>query len=228
MLEKFFDRTSAISLILVFFTCALIYNIGYFNSLGGSLRYFFYVPVSFFDIISSGLWVSVMLSILLFIFKPILINPAFLGSFPNAAILLTIAVAVLLSNFLYFSIFSDSQNRMLALTFEVLFYLFATVCFIAILYYFLDGSATIAPLLVFVTSLIILSFLIGSIDAKIATTSNRSGSKSQILLKNDRVINAKVIRSVDKGIFILTGKALTVDFISWDEVKGVKFKIEGF
>ena len=224
MFEKFFDRVSVISLILIFFICALIYNVGYFSVLGGSLRYFFNVPITFLDVVNSGLWVGIILGIILFVFKPVLVNPAFAKIFPNATILLIMAVSVLLSNFLYFAIFSDSQNRMLALFFEVTFYGFAMLCFITLIYYFLDTNVPLAPFFVFVLSLVLLSYLIGVVDAKVAMNSDDQFSKSQILLKNDRVINANIVRSGGQGIFIKTDKAQRVDFISWDEIKGVKFR----
>jgi hypothetical protein len=72
--------------------------------------------------------------------------------------------------------------------------------------------------------LVLLSFLVGVVDAKIAINSGDDYLKSQILLKNDRVIKADILRSGGKGIFIKTGKAQRIDFISWDEVKGVKFR----
>ncbi len=224
MLEKFLDRATATTLVIMFFVCVVVYNIGYFSAVGGSMRYFFFVPTSFFDVVKSGLGMAIPLLLILLIFKPILINPVFSNSFPSASILLAMAIAVLVSNFLYFSIFSDSQNRLLALISEVSFYLFALVCFVAIVYYFLNNISPQYLIVIFFLSVVSITFLIGVVDAKIGISSSYKDVKSQILLKNDKVINANILRSVDKGIFIIIGNASSIDFIAWDESKGVKYR----
>lgn len=228
MLEKLFDRSFLVSLV-VFFVCAIIYNVGYFGTLGGSLWYFFYVPTSFFDIIKTGLMMLFALILILMVFKPILINPVFNNRFPGGVVLLMMATLVLASNFLHFSVFANSQNRSLSLVFEVMFYMFALVCFIAIVYYFLINALPQHLLTAFFLSLIPISFVIGVIDAKVSINASYHETKSYIILKNDKVVSANVLRSFDKGMFVIMGSPSNIDFIVWDQIKGVKFKkVSGF
>ena len=137
LLENFFNRSFIIIMMIMFFVYAAIYNIGYFAVFGNSWWYFFYVPTSIFDIIKTGLMMIVPLTIILLIFKKILIDPAFSGIFPSPNILLTMAVLVLASNLLYLVIFADTQNKLLSLFLEASFYLFVIICFMTIFYYFL-------------------------------------------------------------------------------------------
>jgi hypothetical protein len=224
MLEKLFDRSFLALSVIMFFVCATIYNIGYFGTLGDSLWYFFYIPTSIFDIIKTGLIMLFPLIIVLMVFKPFFINPAFDNGFPTGTALLVMAVLVLASNFIYSLISSSSQNRPLILSFEILFYLSTIVCVFAIIYYFLTNSSPQALMIVFLLSLIPVAFLIGIADAKESINSRYSETKSQILLKSDKIISAKILRSFDKGLFVMTDSASNLNFIIWDEIKEIKFK----
>ncbi len=224
MLEKLFDRSFIFLLIIMFFIYSAIYNIGYFGTLGDSLWYFLYVPITAYDIVKTGLVMIIPLILILMIFKPILINPAFNGIFPSANILLIMTILVLVSNLFYFVILSDSQNRSLSLIVEVMFYIFSSVCFISIVYYFFTNASPQSLMVIFFLSLIPITFCIGVVDAKISIISTRTETKSRILLQNDTIISANVLRSVDKGIFVIINNTASIDFITWDQIKRVKFK----
>jgi len=139
---------------------------------------------------------------------------------------LVMAVLVLASNFIYSLISSSSQNRPLILSFEILFYLSIIVCVFAIIYYFLTNSSPQALMIVFLLSLVPVAFLIGIADAKESINSSYSETKSQILLKSDKIISAKILRSFDKGIFIMVNIS-SVNFIAWEDIKEIKFKKVG-
>jgi hypothetical protein len=223
--ENFFNRFFMVIAGAMFFVYATLYNIGYFAVFGNSWWYFFYVPTSIFDIIKTGLIMIVPLAIILLIFKPILINPAFRGIFPGPNILLSMAALVLASNVLHLVIFADSQNKPLSLVLEGSFYLFALMCFMTILYYFLTEVSPQSLMAIFFVSLVPLSYFIGVINAKIDINSTLYSNKSQILLTNDNVVSANILRSFDKGVFVITDSfANSINFITWDSIKEVKFK----
>jgi len=224
LFENFFDRSFVAIAVAMFFVYATLYNVGYFSVFGNSWRYFFYVPTSIFDIIKTGLMMIVPLAIILLIFKPILINPAFKGIFPSPNILLIMATLVLASNLLYLVIFADSQNRLLVLILESSFYIFSIMCFLIIIYYFLTELSQQSLMIIFFISLIPISYFIGLVNAKIDINSSFYSPKSQILLKNDNVISTNILRSLDKGILVMTDSAANINFIIWDEIKEVKFK----
>ena len=229
MLDDFFDRFFALSLLAVFFLCATIYNIGYFGTLGDSFWYALYVPITIFDIIKTGFVMAIPLIFILLAFKPVLINPAFKNEFPGAYVLLFVAAMVMVSNLLYFTVFIDSPNQTLSIISEASFYIFAIVCVIAIVYYLFTTASPQFLMIIFLVSLLPISLIVGIVDAKIAINSNSKNAKSQILLKNDIVINANILRSFDKGMFVIISNASSFHFVSWDEIKEVKFKkVSGF
>jgi hypothetical protein len=224
MLNDIFNRSFVAIVVIMFFVYATLYNIGYFSVFGNSWWYFFYIPTSIFDIIKTGLMMIVPLAIILLIFKKILINPAFNGAFPSPNILLTMAALVLLSNLLYLVIFADSQNRLFSLILEASFYIFSIICFITIIYYFLTELAPQSLMSIFFVSLIPICYIIGLINAKIDINSSFYSNKSQILLVNNNVVSANILRSFDKGIFVMTDSAANLNFIIWDEIKEIKFR----
>lgn len=224
MPEGFFERSFAIVLVLMFIVCSAIYNVGYFSVFGDTFWYLLYLPVTFHDIVKTGLAMLFPFLVMLLIFKPVLIDPAFNAKFPGPRILLTVAVAVLASNLLYFAIFIDSADRTYALVFECLFYICSALCFFAIIYYFASECSQQLLLSIFFASLLPLSFLFGVVDAKIAANSAIKDSKSQILLTNDKIVSANILRSFDSGMFLIINNTTSINFVSWDEVKEVKFK----
>lgn len=226
MLEKLFDRSFMVLFIVMFFVCSVAYNVAYFATLGDSMWYFFYIPSSIFDIIKTGLMMLLPLIIVLIIFKPILVNPAFTGNFPSGTVLLIMAALVLASNFLYVLVSPNLQNKSLVLAFEILFYIAALVCFIAIVYYFSADKSPQFLMIIFLLSLIPTAFLIGVADAKISVNAVYSETKSQILLSSDKVISAKILRSFDKGMLMMVNVS-SVNFVAWDGIKEVKFKRVG-
>ena len=222
--DNLFSPTFVAISAMMFFVYATLYNIGYFAVFGNSWWYFFYVPSSIFDIIKTGLAMIVPLTIILLIFKSALIDPPFRGVFPGPNTLLIIAALVLATNLLYLVIFVDSQNKLLSLVLEFLFYICVLICFITILYYFLTELSPQSLMVIFFISLIPMSYIIGLVNAKIDINSSLYSNKSQILLKNDNVISANILRSFDKGMFVMTDSAANINFITWDEIKEVKFK----
>jgi hypothetical protein len=82
-------------------------------------------------------------------------------------------------------------------------------------------------LIIFYASLILIALLIGLVDAKIMLNAKQNEAKSQILFKDEKVISANVVRSFDKGLFLIIDKKTGINFISWDEIKEVKFKKVG-
>jgi hypothetical protein len=187
------------------------------------------LPITFNDIIKTGLSVLFPFIVALLVFKPILIDPAFNGRFPGPGILLTVAIAVLVSNLLYFAIFIDSSNAGYSLASECFFYVSLALCFFSIVYYFASEYSQQFILSIFFISLIPLAFLSGVIDAKITNYSILREAKSQILLNSDKVVRANILRSFDKGMFLMINNTNNINFISWDKIKEVKFKkVTGF
>lgn len=225
MAEKFFDRFFMATTIIMFFICTAAYNIAYFNTLGDSIWYFFYIPITVSDMIKTGLAVCIPMLATLLVFKPILIDPAFNRKPPSPRALFISAVLVLVSNLFYFTIFIDSPDHNYSLISESAFYIFSFICLLVIVYYFSSELSQTSLLAIFFISLIPIAFLIGVIDAKFTIISSTSDAKSQILLDSNKVVNANVLRSFDKGIFlIINNNTSNVNFISWDEIKEIKFK----
>lgn len=229
MSEGFFDRSFAVMLVLVFFACSATYNVGYFSTFGDTFWYFLYLPITFYDIVKTGLAMLLPFLLMLIVCKPVLVDPAFNGRFPGPKILLTVAVAVLLSNLLYFAIFINSSNLNYALVSECFFYISSVLCFFAVVYYFASEYSQQFVLSIFFAGLIPLAFLFGVVDAKIAVNSTARGTKSQILLSNSKVVSANILRSFDKGMFLIIDNPSSINFVSWSEIKEVKFrKISSF
>ena len=224
MVKKLLDESLVFFLLAMFFIYSISYNIGYFTTLGDSLWYFFYVPITLIDIIKVGLVMLIPLILILWVFKPLIVNPAFGGDFPRPNLLLTIAGLVLVSNFLYFVFFIDSQNKSLSLISEIAFYIFSIICLITVVYYFLNNASEHSLLTIFFISLIPITFIIGMIDAKISINFNKTETKSQILMKSNNVVNANILRSFEKGVFVMINNTNSFHFIGWDEVKEIKFK----
>jgi hypothetical protein len=224
MLEKLFDRSLIFILVTMFFVYSVAYNIGYFYILGDSLRYFLYIPISLIDIIKTGLVLLFPLFIILIIFKPILISPIFKGSLPSGNILLVVTIILLVSILFYFVTFANTQEKMLYLAMETIFYLFSIICLAIIIYYFISGVAPQYFLIVFFLLLIPFSFTIGTTNAKFATIASVHETKSQITLKTNQVVSANILRNFDKGILIMNGNNKHTNFIAWDEIRWIKFK----
>jgi hypothetical protein len=203
--------------------------VGYFSVLGDTFLYFLYLPITFNDVVKTGLSVFFPFIVALLVFKPILIDPAFNGRFPGPGILLTAAIAVLISNLLYFAMFIDSPNAGYAVASECVFYVSLVLCFFSIVYYFASEYSQQFILSIFFASLIPLSLLFGIIDAKITNYSILKEAKSQILLNSDKVVRANILRSFDKGMFLMINNTNNINFVSWSEIKEVKFKkVTGF
>ena len=80
-------------------------------------------------------------------------------------------------------------------------------------------------MVVFFCSLIPISYLVGWANAKADIISTPNEAKSRILLKSNKAVSAKILRSFDKGMFVIIGSSTSgVNFISWDEIKEIKFK----
>ncbi|MFT6077242.1 MAG: hypothetical protein ACJATU_000437 [Rickettsiales bacterium] len=222
MLEKFFDRSFVFILLVIFLVGSAFYNVGYFTIAGGSLSYFSHMPITFLDIIKTGFGVLIPLVLLLMIFKPILIDPAFKREFPTAPLLLVMAVAVFVTNFLYFAVFIYSPNQALSIISEMAFYIFALICLLTVVYYFSSSWGAEILVTIFFFSIIPLTFLIGVADAKFDTSTRYYESKTRILLGSDKVVRANVLRSFEKGVFVIMDKSGNVNFIPWNEIKAIK------
>ncbi|MCE3255679.1 MAG: hypothetical protein K0R25_1173 [Rickettsiaceae bacterium] len=228
MPEKLFDYSYMLLLVVMFFVCASFYNIGYFGTLGDSIWYFFYVPTTIFDIIKTGFMMIVPMTVLLLVFKPILLNPILKGELPSASFLMIMSVLVLISNFLYFAVFINSSNQSLSLLSEIAFYIFSLLCLIAVVYYFFLNTSPQILITIFLISLLPISLVIGLVDARIASDFSYIGNRSQILLQNNKVVSATILRSFEKGIFVKHGKLSAVHFISADRIQEIKFGGDGF
>jgi len=182
------------------------------------------MPISFTDIIKTGLVLITPLLIILIVFKPILINPILNRALPNGNIMLAMTMILLLTVLCYFIIFDNTNNKMLSLFMEAMFYIFATACFAIIVYYFMSGAAPQHFLLAFFLLLIPFSFAIGTLDAKFSSISSFYESKSRITLTNDQVVSANILRNFDKGILVMGINDKYTNFITWDEIKWIKFK----
>jgi len=223
MLEKTVEKFFIPILLIAFFLMACAYNLAYFNTFGDSYSYFLYVPMGFADIIKTGLVSFLLVSIFLIIFKPIFLDPAFQGEFPGPTTLLVLSALVFISNLLYFVIFTNSRE-IYSMVSELLFYCFSLVCFFGILYFFTKDKSQQFLLVIFFCSLIPISLLVGWINARIDISNASDEAKSKILLKSNKVVSAKILRSFEKGIFVLIKSDTDINFIAWDEIKEAKFK----
>ena len=138
--------------------------------------------------------------------------------------LFIIAILVLATNLSYFVVFADMPNRIFSLISEVLFYAFTIIGFFGILYHFIKDQSRQLIMVIFFCSIIPISLLIGWVNAKIDIRSVSNEAKSRILLKSNKAVSAKILRSFEKGMFVIIGSNTGVNFISWDEIKEVKFK----
>lgn len=227
MPDKINENFAIITLIISFFICSIAYNIAYFGYFGDSILYFLYIPISFFDLVKTGLFMILPLFLFLVLFKPILINPVLSGKFASPTSLLLISVMALVCNLFYFGIFVDYYDQFNSMVFESLFYSFLLIFGIGITYYFCKDKSEKSIFLIFALTLFPVAFLLGFIDARFTSYFFTSESKSQILLKTDRIVSAKILRSFDSGIFIISSNQSAINninFIPWDEIKEVKFK----
>ena len=135
-----------------------------------------------------------------------------------------VAIALLACNFSYFTISVNSYDKIYSLISEALLYVFSITCFFSIVYYFARSQSPQLLITVFFLSLIPVSFFIGWIDAKLDIESFSSEAKSKILLNSDKIVSAKILRSFEKGILIMTENSNSINFISWDQIKEAKFK----
>lgn len=224
MIERTFERCFAAIIFMAFFIIAIVYNIGYFNAIGDSLSYFFYIPIGFTDLIKTGLYASVAVLFFLTIAKTVMINPAFKTIFPSAKLILTTSAGVLICNLSYFSISINSYGKGLSLGAEALLYAFAITCFFSIVYHFCRAQSRQILFSIFLLSLIPTALLVGWFDAKLDLFNFSNEAKSKILLQNDKVITAKLLRSFDRGMLVMIDNSSNTNFITWDQIKEVKFK----
>jgi hypothetical protein len=98
------------------------------------------------------------------------------------------------------------------------------VCFFSIFYHFTKTQSRQVIFTIFVLSLIPIALFVGWADAKLDTINFSEESKSKILLSNDKVVSAKLIRSLNKGMLVMIDSSTSVNFIAWDQIKEIKFK----
>jgi hypothetical protein len=82
MLGKILDRFLII-LFAIFLVVSAFYNIGYFTIVGGSLGFFFQMPIIFLYVLKTGFGAIIPLALILMVFKPILIDPIFNRIYPG-------------------------------------------------------------------------------------------------------------------------------------------------
>jgi len=224
MIERTFERSFAAIIFMAFFIIALVYNIGYFNAIGESISYFFYIPTGFFDLIKTGLYASVMILFFLTISKSITIDPAFKGISPSPKVILASSAGVLICNLSYFTISINSYGKTLSLAAEALLYAFAIICFFSIIYHLCKTQSRQILFSIFLLSLIPTALFVGWVDAKLDLLNFSNEAKSKILLQNDKVITAKLLRSFDRGMLVMIDSSPNINFVTWDQIKEVKFK----
>jgi len=224
MIERTFEHSFAAIIFMAFFVIAIIYNIGYFNAIGDSITYFFYIPTGFTDLVKTGLYASVLVLLFLVLFKSVMINPAFKGIFPTAKLILWTSASVLICNLCYFSISINSYGKLLSLASEALLYVFAITCFFSITYHLCRNQSRQILFFIFLLSLIPTALFVGWLDAKLDVMNFSDEAKSKILLQNDKVITAKLLRSFDRGMLVMIDSSSNINFITWDQIKEVKFK----
>ncbi len=117
-----------------------------------------------------------------------------------------------------------NPKEIFSLVSELLFYTFSLVCFFGILYFFTKDKPQQFLLVIFFCSLVPISLLVGWVNARIDISNASNEAKSKILLKSNKVVSAKILRSFEKGIFVLVKNDTDINFISWDEIKEAKFK----
>ena len=224
MLQNTIERNFIVTFIVCFFLMAVTYNLSYFYTFGDSLSFFLYVPITFVDLLKTGLMSFLFVIIFLLIFKNIFIDPVFKGEFPNVVILLIISALVFISNLFYFLILDQDPNNSYYFISEMAFFAFSLVAFFGILYFFAREQSKEFLLVAFFSSMILISFFIGWLTARVDMNSAPFESKSKILLNNDKIISASILRSFDKGILVLLSTNSDINFIPWSEIKEAKFK----
>jgi hypothetical protein len=224
MLENTIEKNYFLPLIVVFFLVAITHNIAYFHTFGGSLSFFLYIPMSFTDLVKTGLVASLYLIIYIIIFQNIFIDPVINKKFPSIIFLLVLSVLVFIINIVYFLVLEDKSDNIYNLIAELLFVTFTLTAFFGIIYFFLQEKSNNFLIITFIFSLIAVSWFTGFVDARIDIWKAPREGKSKILLVGDKIISAKVLRSFSKGILVMISKNSDINFISWDQIKEAKFK----
>lgn len=203
---------------------AITYNLAYFNTFGDSITFFLYVPMTFVDLLKTGLLSFLFTILFVIVFKNIFLDPVFKNEFPSVVTLVVLSALVFISNLFYFLILDQNYNNAYYFLSEIAFFGFSLVAFFGILYFFAREQSREFLITSFFASLILVSFFIGWLTAKIDLNAAPFESKSKILLNNDKVISASILRSFDKGILVLLSKNSDINFIPWSEIKEAKFK----
>jgi hypothetical protein len=129
----------------------------------------------------------------------------------------------------YFLILDETYDSTYYLISELAFFASSLVAFFGILYFFSSGQSKNFLIGTFFASLVIISLFSGWLSAKFEIRQAPLENKSKILLTNDKVITAKILRSFDKGILVMLNKSQDINFISWNQIKEAKFKkVTGF
>jgi len=229
MLQNTIEKNFVPLLIISFFLMAVAHNIAYFYTFGDAVAFFLYVPISFIDLVKTGLVAFLYAIIFLAIFKNIFVDPVFNNDFPSVTALLIISILVFVSNLFYFLILDASYGSTYYLIAELAFFTFSLVALFGVIYFFSREKSTNFLLGTFMSSLIMISFFTGWLSAKFDIEKAPFENKSKILLNGDKVISAKILRSFDKGILVILGKNSDINYISWDQIKEAKFKkVTGF
>jgi hypothetical protein len=136
--------------------------------------------------------------------------------------LLVGVVAIFVTNFLYFAVFINSPNKSLSIISKMALYIFVLICLVATAYRTSSSWLTEIIETISLFSITPLNFLIVVSNAKFNTSNRYYESKTRILLGIKKVFRANVLRSFEKGVFVIMDKSGNVNFIPWNEIKAIK------